>query len=124
MIAKEIPNHEVRSFKRFRKINEIGRTSGNALGSCYYDMGTFCLSPSSSRDTLEKKQEVKSEIARQTQIKSATGIYHVMLKGLGGRNIFLDDADRSIILEKLNKAREIGGFELYSYCFMDNHVIC
>lgn len=25
-------------------------------------------------------------------------------------------------LEKLNKAREIGGFELYAYCLMDNHV--
>ena len=69
-----------------------------------------------------KKPEVKSEMARQARVKSATGIYHVMLKGLDGRNIFLDDADRSIFMEKLNKAREIGGFELYAYCLMDNHV--
>ncbi len=52
-------------------------------------------------------------MARQARVKSATSIYHVMLKGLDGRNIFL---------EKLNKAREIGGFELYAYCLMDNHV--
>lgn len=32
-------------------------------------------------------------MARQARIKSATGIYHVMLKGLDGRNIFLNDAD-------------------------------
>lgn len=38
-------------------------------------------------------------MARQARVKSATGIYHVMLKGLDGRNIFLDDADRSIFME-------------------------
>ncbi len=37
-------------------------------------------------------------MARQARVKSATGIYHVMLKGLDGRNIFLDDADRSIFM--------------------------
>ena len=61
-------------------------------------------------------------MARQARVKSATGIYHVMLKGLDGRNIFLDDADRSTFMEKLKKAREIGGFELYAYCLMDNHI--
>jgi REP element-mobilizing transposase RayT len=25
-------------------------------------------------------------------------------------------------MEKLNKAGEIGGFELYAFCLMDNHV--
>ncbi|MBC3798412.1 REP-associated tyrosine transposase [Acetobacterium tundrae] len=61
-------------------------------------------------------------MARQARKKSTTGIYHVMLKGLDGRNIFLDDTDRSIFMEKLNKARETGGFQLYAYCLMDNHV--
>ena len=61
-------------------------------------------------------------MARQAREKSTTGIYHVMLKGLDGRNIFLDDADRALFLEKLDKAREAGGFELYAYCLMDNHV--
>ncbi|WP_026395597.1 hypothetical protein [Acetobacterium malicum] len=60
-------------------------------------------------------------MARQARVKSATGVHHVMLKGLDGRNIFLDDADRSIFMEKLNKTREIGGFELYAYCLMANH---
>ncbi|WP_373483524.1 transposase [Acetobacterium sp.] len=61
-------------------------------------------------------------MARQARVKSTTGIYHVMLKGLDGRNLFLDDSDRSIFMEKLNKARETGGFQLYAYCLMDNHV--
>nr|WP_320024129.1 transposase [uncultured Acetobacterium sp.] len=61
-------------------------------------------------------------MARQARFKSTTGIYHVILKGLDGRNIFLDDSDRSVFMEKLNKARETGGFQLYAYCLMDNHV--
>nr|WP_320024125.1 transposase [uncultured Acetobacterium sp.] len=61
-------------------------------------------------------------MARQARVKSTSGIYHVILKGLDGRNIFLDDSDRSIFMEKLNKARETGGFQLYAYCLMDNHI--
>lgn len=65
---------------------------------------------------------MKSERARQARIKSTTGIYHIILKGPDGRNIFLDDSDRSTFMKKLNKAREIDGFQLYAYCLMDNHV--
>lgn len=61
-------------------------------------------------------------MARQARIRSTTGIYHVMLKGIDGRDIFCDDADRSIFMEKLNKAKVAGGFQLYAYCLMDNHV--
>ena len=61
-------------------------------------------------------------MARQARQKSYTGIYHVILKGLDGRNIFPDDADRLMFMDKLKKARELGGFKLYAYCLMDNHV--
>ena len=59
---------------------------------------------------------------RQAREKSETGIYHVMLKGIDGRNIFLDDDDRKWFLLRLFKAKEKAGFELYGYCLMDNHV--
>lgn len=61
-------------------------------------------------------------MARQARVKSTTGIYHVLLKGLDEHNLFLDDSDRSIFMEKLNKARENGGFQLYAYCLVDNHM--
>jgi hypothetical protein len=35
-------------------------------------------------------------MARQARIKSKTGIYHIMLRGMDGRNIFLDDDDGSL----------------------------
>lgn len=59
---------------------------------------------------------------RRAREKSKTGIYHIMLRGIDKRNIFLDDEDRSKFIEKLIKAKEIADFKLYGYCLMDNHV--
>jgi hypothetical protein len=46
--------------------------------------------------------------------------YHIMLRRLDGGNLFLDDVDRSIFMEKQDKIREIGGFKLFAYCIVDN----
>jgi len=59
---------------------------------------------------------------RFARIKSITGIYHIMLRGIDKRDIFLDDEDRTKFLENMNKAKEIGKFEIYGYCLMDNHI--
>ncbi|KNZ43096.1 transposase [Acetobacterium bakii] len=61
-------------------------------------------------------------MARQARIKSTTGIYHVMLKGIDSRNIFMDDEDKMFFMEKLKRAKETGEFKLYAFCLMDNHV--
>ena len=62
------------------------------------------------------------EMARNPRKRSKTGIYHVMLKGIDGRDIFLDEEDKAKFLEKMIKAKEVGNFKLYGYCLMDNHV--
>ncbi|MBB6215045.1 REP element-mobilizing transposase RayT [Anaerosolibacter carboniphilus] len=61
-------------------------------------------------------------MARIARVRSKTGIYHIMLRGIDKRNIFLDDEDRMKFIEKLLKARKTAGFKLYGYCLMDNHV--
>jgi len=61
-------------------------------------------------------------MSRTVRKRSTTGIDHVVLKGMDDRNIFLDDEDKSVFMEKLIKAREIGEFEFFAYCLMDNHV--
>lgn len=61
-------------------------------------------------------------MARFAREKSDTGIYHVMLRGIDRRNIFLDHDDRTIFLEKMIRAKETVDFKLYAYCLMDNHV--
>jgi len=60
-------------------------------------------------------------VARSVRKKSKTGIYHIMLRGIDRRHIFLEDEDREKFLYYLFRAKEIGGFELYGYCLMDNH---
>ena len=54
--------------------------------------------------------------------KSESGIYHVMLKGIDGRNIFLHEGDRKKFLSQVLQAKEKGGFSLLAYCLMENHV--
>lgn len=61
-------------------------------------------------------------MARQPRKRSVTGIYHIMLRGIDKRNIFLDEEDRDVFLERLLKVKNSGYFELYGYCLMDNHV--
>jgi len=61
-------------------------------------------------------------MTREARIRSKTGIYHIMLRGIDKRNIFLDDEDRLKFIEKLGKAKETASFKLYGYCLMDNHV--
>jgi len=62
------------------------------------------------------------KMPRYPRKRSLSGIYHIMLKGIDGRDIFLDDEDRIKFIENTVKAREKGNFKLHAYCLMDNHV--
>jgi len=62
------------------------------------------------------------DMARQARKRSATGVYHVMLRGIDKRDIFLHDEDKMIFMKKLLKAKENANFGLYGYCLMDNHI--
>jgi len=59
---------------------------------------------------------------RKAREKSSTGIYHIMLRGIDGRNIFLDKEDKEIFLKKLLEIKDKVNFKLYGYCLMDNHI--
>lgn len=61
-------------------------------------------------------------MARTNRIKSITGIYHVMLKGIDDRNIFLDEMDRNKFKNILLRATTSDLFSLIAYCFMNNHI--
>lgn len=45
-----------------------------------------------------------------------------MLRGTDKRDIFLDDENRKQFIERVIKAKESGGFKIYGYCLMNNHV--
>lgn len=61
-------------------------------------------------------------MGRRPRVRSESGIYHVILKGMDGRSLFYDGEDRNVFMDKLRRAQEIGGLEVYAYCLMDNHV--
>ena len=59
---------------------------------------------------------------RTARKKSASGIYHVMLRGADRRILFSDDEDNERFLDTLRRAKEVSDFKLYAYCLMGNHV--
>ncbi len=59
---------------------------------------------------------------RKARLKSITGIYLIMLRGIDKRNIFLDNEDKLKFLNDVKKAKEKGNFNIFGYCLMDTHV--
>ena len=51
-----------------------------------------------------------------------TGVYHIMLRGNERKNIFSDEEDKQRMIDTLIKLHNEGGFKLYAYCIMDNHL--
>ena len=61
-------------------------------------------------------------MARQARKKSATGIYHIIMRGINRQNIFEDQADYIRFIQTLRQYKEISGYQIYAYCLMGNHV--
>ena len=60
-------------------------------------------------------------MARQARQLSASGIYHVMLRGINHTQLFYDDDDRLAFLERLAHLQDEGSFKLYAYALVGNH---
>lgn len=58
-------------------------------------------------------------ISRQ---KSASGYYHVILRGVNRQDIFFDDEDRERMLNCLKRFHEETGVLISAYCLMSNHI--
>ncbi len=48
--------------------------------------------------------------------------YHVMLRGIDGRVIFVDDKDRYRFFLLLQEASELHNFRVHAFCLMSNHI--
>jgi len=59
---------------------------------------------------------------RKARVKSASGIYHVMLRGANRQEIFHDDDDCIKFLDTLKKYKMKTEMEVYAWCLMSNHV--
>ncbi len=54
--------------------------------------------------------------------KSETGLYHIMLRGIDKRDIFLSKSDYKRFLSYIEKIKETIPVSVYAYCLMTNHV--
>lgn len=61
-------------------------------------------------------------MSRTARIQSATGTYHIMLRGVNRQQIFFDEEDYLLFTEILERYKSVSGYELYAYCLMGNHV--
>lgn len=59
---------------------------------------------------------------RTARVKSRSGIYHIILRGINRENIFGDDEDRNRFILTMEQCKEKCGYEIYAYCLMSNHV--
>ena len=59
---------------------------------------------------------------RTARKKSASNVYHVMLRGINRQNIFEEDSDRLHFMKLLCQYKEICGFRLHAFALMSNHI--
>ena len=59
---------------------------------------------------------------RKPREKSATGIYHVIVRGTSQQDIFHEEEDFHKYLETTKKVSLESGMSVLGYCFMNNHV--
>jgi REP element-mobilizing transposase RayT len=59
---------------------------------------------------------------RTRRVKSETGIYHVILRGINKQIIFEDDEDHEMFLKTLKQYKSQSQYKLLAYCLMGNHV--
>ncbi|MDH3230943.1 MAG: transposase [Alphaproteobacteria bacterium] len=60
-------------------------------------------------------------MSRKPRIHVPGGVYHVMLRGNGGREIFLESGDGARFLALLADGAERFGLRCHGYCLMPNH---
>ena len=61
-------------------------------------------------------------MARKPRLHLPGGVYHVMLRGNGGREIFFSEGDRSVFFLLLQEGVERFGYRVHGFCLMPNHV--
>ena len=59
---------------------------------------------------------------RASRVKSESGIYHIMLRGINQQVIFEQSEDYEKFMEILNKYKAISGYKVFAYCLMSNHI--
>jgi putative transposase len=57
-------------------------------------------------------------------MKSHTGVYHIMLRGINKKTIFEEERDKRAFLKRLIKYKDICKYKIFGYCLIGNTYIC
>ena len=61
-------------------------------------------------------------LPRKPREFSTTNVYHIIFRGNDKQDIFYDDQDKYVFLDRIKETKEIFKYEVYTYCLMNNHV--
>ncbi len=59
---------------------------------------------------------------RVARIKSKSGIYHIVLRGINRQTIFENDEDSNRFIQTIIRFKEISEYKIFAYCLMGNHI--
>lgn len=59
---------------------------------------------------------------RKARMRSSTGIYHIMLRGINRQSIFENNDDKNRFVATISEYKNSEKFKIYGFCIMDNHV--
>lgn len=93
-----------------------GRPSGAILLKTVSGLPFFAL-----RMQLFGGLDRKICMGRIPRIHYAGAVYHVMARGVDGRDIFVDDRDRTAFINAMNHCVRDAGAVVLAYCLMGNH---
>ena len=60
-------------------------------------------------------------MARKLRVEYAGAVYHLMSRGNGKQDIFLDAKDRKMFIKALGETCEKTGWRVTAFCLMGNH---
>ena len=61
-------------------------------------------------------------MSRLARTISGSGVYHILFRGVNQQNIFEEKEDFEKLKETIGRVKQDLEFEIYAYCFMNNHV--
>ncbi|MBE7020014.1 MAG: transposase [Ruminococcaceae bacterium] len=59
---------------------------------------------------------------RAKRVKSESGIYHIILRGINQQVIFEAEEDYEKFIETILKYKAVSGYKVFAYCLMSNHI--
>lgn len=68
------------------------------------------------------QQHWEPAVAHKPRLHVPGGLYHVMLRGNDGQDIFIDDSDRLRLEALVADGIERYGHRIHAYCWMGNHI--